>query len=121
MALYEQIFLARHDISGQQMESLIDRFSKILKENGGKVIGKEYWGLKGLAYRIKKSRKAHYGYLQLDAPHQAVAEMERQMKLSSEVLRILTIRVDEHEKLPTVMMRKPDRDERRRGGRGGRR
>jgi small subunit ribosomal protein S6 len=119
MALYEQIFLARHDISGQQMDGLIEKFSAILKENGGKVVGKENWGLRTLAYRIKKSRKAHYGYIQIDADHKAVAEMERQMKLSNEVLRILSVRVEEHDKLPSVIMRKPDRDDRRsrRGGR----
>ncbi len=121
MPLYEHVFIARHDISAQQMETLTEKFKAILQENGGKVDNSEYWGLKNLAYRIKKNRKAHYGYMQLDTPHAALAEMERQMTLSNDVLRFLTIRVDKHEKGPSAMMRKSDRDDRkpRGGGRFG--
>ncbi len=122
MPLYEHVFIARHDISAQQMEALTEKFSAILKENGGKVHNSEYWGLKNLAYRIKKNRKAHFGYMQLDTPHAALAEMERQMTLNNDVLRFMTIRVDEHETGPSAMMRKSDRDDRkpRHGGGGGR-
>ena len=122
MPLYEHVFIARHDISAQQMEALTEKFSGILKENGGKVHNSEYWGLKNLSYRIKKNRKAHYGYFQLDTPHAGLAEMERQMTLTNDVLRFMTIRVDEHESGPSAMMRKSDRDDRkpRHGGGGGR-
>jgi small subunit ribosomal protein S6 len=122
MPLYEHVFIARHDISAQQMEALTEQFTGILKENGGKVVNTEYWGLKNLAYRIKKNRKAHYGYFQLETPHAALAEMERQMTLTNDVLRFMTIRVDKHEDQPSAMMRKSDRDDRkpRHGGGGGR-
>ena len=118
MPLYEHVFLARNDLSTQQMEALVEKFTGILKENGGKIHNSEYWGLKPLSYRIKKNRKAHYGYFQLDTPHAAVAEMERQMNLTNDVLRFMTIRVDKHEEQPSAMMRKSDRDDRkpRRGG-----
>ncbi|MCF6197782.1 MAG: 30S ribosomal protein S6 [Hyphomicrobiaceae bacterium] len=121
MSLYEHTFMARHDISAQQMEALTEKFSAVLKENGGKVVNSEYWGLKNLAYRIKKNRKAHYGYMQLETPHAAVAEMERQMTLTTDILRFMTIRVDKHEEGPSAMMRKSDRDDRkpRGGGRFG--
>ncbi len=117
MSLYEHVFIARHDISAQQMEALTEKFTAVLKENGGKVQTYEYWGLKNLSYRIKKNRKAHYGYFQLETPHAALAEMERQMTLTNDVLRFMTIRVDEHEEGPSAMMRKSDRDDRKpRGG-----
>ena len=121
MPLYEHTFMARHDISAQQIEALTEKFSAVLKENGGKVVNSEYWGLKNLAYRIKKNRKAHYGYMQLETPHAAVAEMERQMTLTTDILRFMTIRVDKHEEGPSAMMRKSDRDDRkpRGGGRFG--
>ncbi len=120
MPLYEHVFLARHDISAQQMEALTEKFTGVLKENGGKVSNSEYWGLKNLSYRIKKNRKAHYGYLQLETPHAALAEMERQMTLNNDVLRFMTIRVDKHEEGPSAMMRKSDRDDRKPRGGGGR-
>ncbi len=121
MPLYEHVFIARHDISAQQMEALTEKFTGVLKENGGKVQTYEYWGLKNLSYRIKKNRKAHYGYFQLETPHAGLAEMERQMTLTNDVLRFMTIRVDEHEEGPSAMMRKSDRDDRkpRGGGRFG--
>ena len=120
MPLYEHVFLARQDVSNQQVEALTKEFSDVISENGGKVAKSEYWGLKTLAYKIKKNRKAHYTLINLDAPPAAVAEMERRMGLSTDVLRFLTIKVDEHETEPSVMMRKGDRDDRDgRGGRGG--
>lgn len=118
MPLYEHIFLARQDVSNAQVEQLTKEFSDIITEGGGKIAKSEYWGLKALAYKIKKSRKAHYTLLNIEAPHDVVAEMERRMGLSTDIIRFMTIRVDEHETDPSVMMRKSDRDDSR-GGRGG--
>jgi small subunit ribosomal protein S6 len=122
MPLYEHVFLARQDISAQQVEGLVDTYRALLEENGGTVGKTEYWGLKSLAYKIKKNRKAHYTLMNIDAPHEAVAEMERQMGLSTDVIRFLTLKVDEHETEPSAMMRRSDRDDRDgRGDRGDRR
>lgn len=118
MPLYEHVFLARQDVSNAQIEALTKEYTALIEEGGGKVTKSEYWGLKSLAYKIKKSRKAHFSLLNIDAPHDAVAEMERRMGLSTEILRFLTLKVDEHETEPSVMMRKGDRDDRRDGGRG---
>jgi small subunit ribosomal protein S6 len=118
MPLYEHVFLARQDVSNAQVEALTKEYTGLIEEGGGKVTKSEYWGLKTLAYKIKKSRKAHFSLLNIDAPHDAVAEMERRMGLSTEVLRFLTLKVDEHETEPSVMMRKGDRDDRRDGDRG---
>src|SRR5919106_5633014 len=121
MPLYEHVFLARQDISAQQVDALLQSFRSLLEERGGSVGKTEYWGLKSLAYRIKKNRKAHYALMNIDAPHDAVAEMERQMRLSTDVIRFLTVKVDEHESQPSPMMRRSDRDERDgRGERGDR-
>ena len=117
MPLYEHVFLARQDASSAQVEQLTKEFSDILEEAGGKVARSEHWGMKSLAYKIKKSRKAHYTMLNIDAPATAVNEMERRMRLSTDIIRFMTIRVDQHETEPSVMMRKQDRDDR--GGRGG--
>jgi small subunit ribosomal protein S6 len=121
MPLYEHVFLARQDISQQQVEALTQEFRSILEGLGGSIGKTEYWGLKSLSFRIKKNRKAHFSLLNLDAPPAAVAELERQMRLSTDVIRFLTIRVDEHEEAPSAMMRRADRDEREgRGDRGDR-
>jgi len=117
MALYEHVFLTRQDVSTQQVETLVKEFSQIIEEGGGKVAKTEYWGLKSLAHKIKKNRKAHYSLLNIDAPHAAVAEMERRMGLSTDVVRFMTVKVEKHEAEPSVQMRKSDRDER--GDRGG--
>ena len=120
MPLYEHIFLSRQDVSAQQVEDLTKTYSDLLAENGGKVANSEYWGVKTLSYRINKNRKAHYTLMNIDAPAAAVAEMERQMRINEDVLRFMTIRVDEHEEGPSVMMQKRDRDDRPdRGGPGG--
>lgn len=119
MPLYEHVFLARQDISAQQVEALLQSFREILEGQGGSVGKTEYWGLRSLTYRIKKNRKAHYTLMNIDAPHAAVAELERQMRLSTDVIRYLTIKVDEHDAAPSAMMRRADRDERE-GGRGDR-
>jgi small subunit ribosomal protein S6 len=118
MALYEHVFLARQDVSAQQVDGLIQTYRQILEENGGTLGKTEYWGLKGLTYRIKKNRKAHFALMNIDAPHEAVAEMERQMSLSTDVIRYLTVKVDEHDAGPSAMMRRAERDER--GDRGDR-
>jgi small subunit ribosomal protein S6 len=118
MALYEHIFLARQDVSPTQVEELTTAFTDLITEGGGKVTKNEYWGLKSLSYRINKNRKAHYTLLNIDAPHSAVAEMERQQGLSEDILRFMTIRVDELEEGPSAMMQKRDRDDDR-GERGG--
>jgi len=121
MALYEHVFLARQDVSNAQVEALTKEFTDLIEQGGGKVTKSEYWGVKGLAYKIKKSRKAHFSLLNIDAPPAAVAEMERRMGLSTEVLRFLTIKVEAHETEPSAMMRKSDeRGDRDRGGFGGR-
>ena len=121
MPLYEHVFLARQDISAQQVDALLQSFRSILEERGGSVGKTEYWGLRSLAYRIKKNRKAHYALMNIDAPHEAVTELERQMRLSTDVIRFLTVKVDEHDAAPSAMMRRADRDEREgRGDRGDR-
>jgi small subunit ribosomal protein S6 len=121
MPLYEHVFLARQDISQQQVESLTQEFRSIVEGLGGSIGKTEYWGLKSLAFRIKKNRKAHFSLLNLDAPPAAVAELERQMRLSPDIIRFLTVKVDEHEQAPSAMMRRADRDEREgRGDRGDR-
>ncbi|MCT4655302.1 MAG: 30S ribosomal protein S6 [Cohaesibacter sp.] len=122
MALYEHVFLARQDISQQQVETLVEHYKTLISEAGGSIGKVEYWGLKSIAYRINKSRKAHYVLMNIDSGADAVAEMERQMRLNEDVMRFMTIRVEEHEEDQSVMMQKRDRDDRRgdRGDRGGR-
>jgi small subunit ribosomal protein S6 len=121
MPLYEHVFLARQDISAQQVEALLQDFRTLLEERGGQVAKTEYWGLRSLSYRIKKNRKAHYALMNIDAPHEAVTEFERQMRLSTDIIRFLTVRVDEHDAAPSAMMRRGDRDDRDgRGDRGDR-
>lgn len=123
MALYEHVFIARQDLSNAQAEGLVEHFGQILADNGGNVVDSEYWGLRTLAYKIHKSRKGHYGYMRTDSPAPAVAEMERLMRLHDDVMRVLTIKVDEHEEGPSAIVQaKSSRDDRGgRGGRGGRR
>ena len=121
MALYEHVFLARQDISQQQVENLVEHFKTLISESGGSVGKVENWGLKSIAYRINKNRKAHYVLMNIDAGSDAVAEMERQMRLNEDIMRFMTIRVEEHEEEQSAMMQKRDRDDRRgdRGNRGG--
>lgn len=119
MPLYEHVFLARQDISQAQVDALTKEYTDVITEAGGKIGKSEYWGVKSLAFKIKKNRKAHYTLLNIDASPSAVAEMERRMGLSPDVLRFMTIRVDAHETEPSIQMRKSDRDDRRDGDRGG--
>ena len=118
MPLYEHVLIARQDLSNAQAEGLIEHFSTVLSDNGGKVVGTEYWGVKTMAYKINKNRKGHYAFLRTDAPSAAVQEMERLARLHDDVMRVMTIRVDSHEDGPSVQMQK--RDERERGDRGDR-
>jgi len=115
MALYEHVFISRQDLSNAQAEGLIEHFSAVLSDNDGKVIDQEYWGLKTMAYKINKNRKGHYAFLKSDAPSPAVQEMERLMRLHEDVMRVMTIRVDEHEEGPSVVIQaKSAKEERRR-------
>ncbi len=123
MALYEHVFLARQDLAQAQVDALAENAAKIITDHKGKVVKTENWGLRSLAYRIAKNRKAHYVMLEIDAPGDVVAELERQTNINEDVIRYMTIRTDALEDGPSVMMRKSDRGERRdRGGeRGSRR
>jgi small subunit ribosomal protein S6 len=118
MPLYEHVFLSRHDVSAQQVEELTAQFKGIIEQMGGKITKTEQWGVKSLSYRLRKNRKAHFTLLNLDAPSAALNEIERQERLSEDVLRYLTVRVGEHEEGPSAMMRKSDRDRDDRGGGG---
>ena len=118
MPLYEHVLIARQDLSNTQAEGLIEHFSTVLAGNGGKVVENEYWGVRTLAYKINKNRKGHYAFLRSDAPSAAVQEMERLARLHDDVMRVLTVRVDEHREGPSIQMQK--RDERERGDRGDR-
>jgi small subunit ribosomal protein S6 len=123
MALYEHVFLARQDLSQQQVDALVEQFKGVIEAGGGSVGKTENWGLKSLAFRINKNRKAYYTLMDIDAPAAAVSEMERQMGISEDVLRFMTVKVDAHEEGPSAMMQKRDdrgpRD-RDRGPRGDR-
>ncbi|HWK44363.1 MAG TPA: 30S ribosomal protein S6 [Stellaceae bacterium] len=123
MSLYESVFIARQDISGAQVEALMETFSTLITDQGGTVSKKEYWGLKNLAFRIKKNRKGHYVLFNIDAPPAAILEMERTMRINEDVLRYLTLRVDELEEGPSAVMQgRGNREERPRrsfGDRGG--
>ncbi|MEH6826582.1 30S ribosomal protein S6 [Parasphingorhabdus sp.] len=113
MPMYEHVFLARQDLSQSQVDALAQEATKIVESNEGKVVLTETWGLRTLAYKIQKNRKAHYVMLRLDAPGSVILELERQTRINEDVIRFLTLRVDEHEEGPSVMMRKPERERER--------
>jgi small subunit ribosomal protein S6 len=113
MALYEHVFLARQDLAQAQVDALAEAATKIIEDHQGKVVKTETWGLRNLAYRIQKNRKAHYVLLDIDAPAGAIAELERQTGINEDIIRYMTVRVDAHEGGPSVMMRKGDRDRER--------
>ena len=124
MPLYEHVFISRQDLSSAQAESLVEHFTAIIADNGGKIVESEYWGVKTMAYKINKNRKGHYALMKSDAPAAAVQEMERLMRLHDDVMRILTIKVDAHVEGPSVQMQKRDdreRGDRPEGGFGGER
>ena len=120
MPLYESVFIARQDISAAQVEALADAFTTLVTEQGGQVAKREYWGLRNIAYRIKKNRKGHYVMLNLDAPPKAVNELERNMRINEDVIRYLTVRVDALEEGPSAVMQSRGRGEERDRERGRR-
>ena len=120
MPLYESTFIARPDISSQQVDGLAEQFREILTEAGGEIAKTEYWGLRSLAYRIKKNRKGHYYFMNIDAPPEAIDAMERTMRINEDVIRYLTVRVDEHDPNPAPLTQSRGRGRDGRGGRGGR-
>jgi len=113
MTLYEHVFLARQDVTAQQVEAMTEQYTAVIEAHGGSIAKVEYWGVKSLAYRIKKNRKAHYALMNITAPAAGIAEMERQMRISEDILRFMTVKVDEHENEPSAMMQRRERDERR--------
>ena len=121
MPLYEHVLIARQDLSNTQAEGLIEHFSTVLADNGGKVVENEYWGVRTLAYKINKNRKGHYAFLRSDAPSAAVQEMERLARLHDDVMRVLTVKVDAHDDGASIQMQKREEREERgdRGDRGG--
>jgi small subunit ribosomal protein S6 len=121
MPLYEHVYLARQDVSAQQVDELTAQIKGVVEQMGGAIAKHEYWGVKSLSYRMNKNRKAHFTLLNIEAPAAALAEIERQERLNEDVLRYLTIRVDEHEDGPSAMMRKAERDRDRDERRGDRR
>ena len=110
MALYEHVILVRQDVTSQQVDTINEQYKAVIEANGGTVTKTEYWGVKTLAFRIKKNRKAHFTLLNIDAPHQAVSEVERLEAISEDVIRSLTIKVEELEEAPSAMLQKRDRD-----------
>lgn len=127
MPLYESTFIMRPDITAQQVETLTQQFTDLIKAQNGSVPKTEYWGLKSLSFRIKKNRKGHYGFMQIEAPPGAVAELERTMRINEDVLRYLTVRVESHDPGPSAMLQarnarddRGDRGDRGGGGRGRR-
>jgi small subunit ribosomal protein S6 len=114
VALYEHVFLARQDLSQAQVDALAANATQIVETNGGKVTKTESWGLKSLAYKIKRNRKAHFVLLNVEAPAGVVAELERQTQINEDVIRYMTVKVEEHEGGPSVQMRKNDRERTRR-------
>src|SRR4051812_45562253 len=118
MPLYEHVYLARQDLTSQQVDELTAQYTGVIEQAGGKVAKSEPWGVKSLSYRIRKNRKAHFTLLNVDAPPAALTEVERQQRINEDVLRYLTVRVDELEEGPSAMMRKVERD-RERDERGG--
>ncbi|MGU9980180.1 30S ribosomal protein S6 [Phreatobacter sp. HK31-P] len=119
MPLYEHVFLARQDVTSQQAEALAEQYKGVIEAHGGAVPKVEPWGLKSIAFRVRKNRKAHYTLMNIDAPPAAIAEMERQMAINEDILRFMTVKVEELEEAPSAMLQKRDRDDRGERGFGG--
>jgi small subunit ribosomal protein S6 len=115
MAFYESVFIARQDVTPQQVEQMAEQFAGIITTQGGKVVKTENWGLRNLAYKIQKNRKGHYIMMNLDAPPAAVHELERNLRLNEDILRFMTVKVDELENGPSIVMRKSEEREDRGG------
>ena len=111
MNLYEHVFILRQDISNTQVDEIMDNFDKVLTENKGTVLDKEYWGMKTLSYKINKNRKGHYCFFKSNSPWEAVKEMERLMKIHEDVLRVLTVKVTKHQEGPSVMLQAKSRND----------
>jgi small subunit ribosomal protein S6 len=124
LALYETVLIARQDVSAAQVDAIAESLTSLLKDNGGTVKKTENWGLRSLAYRIKKNRKGHYVMLCIDGSAQAIAEMERSLRYNEDVLRYMTVRVDAIDDEPSAVLQQRDRGDRpergERGERGGR-
>jgi len=125
MPLYENVFIARQDISGAQVDALADTFTQLIADQGGEIKKREYWGLRNLAYRMNKNRKGHYVLFNIDAPAPAIAELERTMRINEDVIRYLTLRVDALDESPSAVMQsrgsredRPRRSDRDRYGEG---
>jgi len=119
MPLYETVLIARNDVTQQQVEGIVDAIATQFETDGDSVSKREYWGLRNLAYRIKKNRKGHYILFNLDAPPKAVNELERNMRINEDVIRYLTVRVETLEEGPSVVMQSRSRGEERERGRRG--
>jgi small subunit ribosomal protein S6 len=119
MAYYEHVLIARQDISPQQVDALVEDITRTITEQGGKVGKSEYWGLRNLAYRVRKNRKGHYCLLNIDAPAAAVHELERRQRINEDVLRFITIRVDALDEEPSPVLARRERDDKRRARREG--
>ena len=112
MALYEHVFIARQDLTQQQIDQLVETYKELLQKNGAKVGRIEHWGLRTLAYRINKNRKAYYELMDIDGPSSAIAEMERQMRINEDILRYLTVKVEKFEDGPSAVLSRRDREDR---------
>ncbi len=118
MSLYEHIFIARQDLPAQQVDVLVEEYTKLIEDNGGKVVKTENWGLRNLAYKIKKNRKGTYVFFGIDAPAAAISELERNVRLNEDIIRYMTVRVEEIEEGPSAVLQ--SRGDRERGDRGDR-
>jgi small subunit ribosomal protein S6 len=117
MALYEHVLIARPDVSTQQIEALMEDLGRVVEENGGKIVKNEYWGLRNLAYRVRKNRKGHYALLNIDGPAAAVHELDRKQRINEDVLRFITVRVETHGQDPSPVLARREREEKRRAAR----
>ena len=118
MSYYEHVYIVRQDVTPQAVEQLTETLKGVVEQTGGTLVNHEYWGLRNLNYRIKKNRKGHYVLMNLDAPPAAVNELERQQKINEDIIRYLTVRVDQAPEGPSAMMKQRDRDRERDRERG---
>ena len=113
MAIYECVYIARQELTAAQTEQLSTDLTKIVSSNNGEIKNQEYWGLRNLAYKIRKNRKGHYTMFHIEAPSSTIQELERNMRLNEDILRYLTVKIDKLPEGPSVMMTaRPDRPRR---------